>query len=249
MRNLNQPHFRVVPDDRNAIARESHIELESITAIGDRPIKGRKGVFTNGSEAACSAMAKQQRAAHVRTPKFGSVKVEVPDGLSGIRSFLRLLERLLEFFLQQIGCVLLRLHGLLKDGFAAVILFPHGLGGGFHIGESLGFYRRSVGDDSLGLRINLQYGAAARAGHFKGGGFLRHLSESYRKCWASCARAGNLQRVSSSRRSRPSGKGNAAKSRSAYAVWNRSPISAAFHPECKLSSLTRLRQRETHNCA
>src|SRR5271157_2056347 len=110
-----------------------------------------------------------------------SVEIEVANRLARVGSLFRLLQRLLEFLLQQVGSVLLSFYRLLENRFAAVVLFAHGLGRGLHITEGLRLHGSGVGDDGAGCRIYFEHRAAAGAGHFEVGGFLRHVCESYRK--------------------------------------------------------------------
>lgn len=91
---------------RLAISSESDIEFESVTAGGQRAIERSKRIFGNRTKAAGTAMSEKKRGAHgVR----GSVQIEVADGLAGVRSLFRFLQRFLELLFQQVGGMFLRL--------------------------------------------------------------------------------------------------------------------------------------------
>ena len=72
--------------------------------------------------------------------------------------------------------MLLRLDRLAENGFAARILFLHGAGRVFHVGEHSGLHRGGVGNYGTGFRVHLQQRAAAGTSNFESGGILRHLA-------------------------------------------------------------------------
>ena len=54
------------------------------------------------------------------------VEIEIPNRPAGVGGFLGALHRFLEFLIQKVGTVLLRLYGLTKYGFFAALLLAHG---------------------------------------------------------------------------------------------------------------------------
>jgi len=103
------------------------------------------------------------------------VEVEVADGLAGVGGFFGFAHGFLEFFLEQVGGVLLGLQGLTEDGVAAVVLFFHGAGRFFHVVEHFRLHRGGVSNDGFRFRIDLQNRITAGAGHFKRAGMLGHI--------------------------------------------------------------------------
>src|SRR5580700_2743966 len=89
------------------------------------------------------------------------VQIEIADGFAGVGRFLRLLDRFLKLLFQKISGVLLRLHRLAKDGFAAAVLFFHGLGSCLEIIEHLGLDSGRMRDDSFSRGIDLKNCTAA----------------------------------------------------------------------------------------
>ena len=111
-------------------------------------------------------------------PGRNSVQIEIPYRFPCVRRFLRLLQRLLEFFFQQLRGMLLRFHRLAEDRVAPAVLLLHGSRRFFHVVEGFRFDRRGVRDDAASCCINLHDRAAARASHVKTGltklGFALH---------------------------------------------------------------------------
>src|SRR5580704_3420527 len=102
----------VVADYRIAVSHGPHVKLEAITAVSQRLVERRNRILWNRFAGSGAAMAEKKRVVHFlprRAILDGSVEIEIPDGPAGVGRFLGLLYRLLEFFLQQIGGMLLRL--------------------------------------------------------------------------------------------------------------------------------------------
>jgi hypothetical protein len=104
------------------------------------------------------------------------VEIEIANGFAGVRRFFGLLDCFLKFLFQKISGMLLRFYRLTENGFAAAILLFHGLGRGLEIVEHLGLDGGGMRDDPFSRGIDLQHGAAARAGYIESRSILRHTT-------------------------------------------------------------------------
>ena len=108
-----------------------------------------------------------------------SVEIKIADRPARVRGFFRLLQGLLEFFIENIGGILLRFHGLTENRVTPVVTFFHRLGSFLNVVEH---FRRDgcrVRDYSFGTRVNLEQGAAAWTGDFEGlGGLCHHANHT-----------------------------------------------------------------------
>src|SRR6266853_5826676 len=97
----------------------------------------RRG-FMEGLRSRFSAAGKILQGLRLRTENrelrtIFSVQIKIPDRPSRVGRFFGLLHRLLEFFLQQLRGMLLRLHRLPEDRIATAVLFLHGASRFFHV--------------------------------------------------------------------------------------------------------------------
>src|SRR6266853_754390 len=104
----------------------------------------------------------------------GLVQIEIPDRFARIGTLFRLLDRLLEFLLQQVGGVLLRLHRLAEDGIAAAVLLFHSPGRLFNVSKHLRLHGSRVGNNSLNFSVHLQDCTTTRASDIERRRTLRH---------------------------------------------------------------------------
>src|ERR1700680_2732197 len=81
--------------------------------------------------------------------RMALVQIEIANGFAGVGRLFGLLDCLLKLFFQKISCVFLGFDGLAKDGFAAAVLFFHGLGSCLEVIEHLGLDGGSMGNDSF----------------------------------------------------------------------------------------------------
>src|SRR6266581_621401 len=105
--------FWVVDQDKVVVCRSAHVELKTIAPT-------RKSVFKCGKRilwvcAATAPMPEQQRTVRGIRGHAILVEIEIAQRTAGIGSFLRPLHRFLEFLLQHVRRILLRLYGLPEE--------------------------------------------------------------------------------------------------------------------------------------
>src|SRR5882724_6603961 len=103
-----------------------------------------------------------------------SIEIEIADRLAGIRRLFRLLHRFLEFLLQQLRSMLLRIDVLAEYRLAPDVLFLHRARRFFHVSEHSWLDGRGVRDNTLRRDVHFHHRPATRTGNVEIGFAFRH---------------------------------------------------------------------------
>src|SRR5579872_5360534 len=82
---LNPLVNRVMAHHRDAVRRQTHVEFESVAAVGQCPLEGLDGVFRDRSDGPCPAMPQKQRHGIDGWTGHSSVEIEIPNRLARVR--------------------------------------------------------------------------------------------------------------------------------------------------------------------